>query len=261
MTEGPSGPSFSTENKNMIPDNVKYFVADTETTGAGPEDRVCELGWIEVDENMGVLSETQSLIDPQYLISPSASGIHGLTNADVESSPTIEEYFSVDDPSCFGRKITDPVVLIGHRISFDHRFLSPYINVAQQLCTLRWSRKLYPHGDDHKLTTMVFALDLPRPAGAHRVMSDIYSAYYLAKHICERTGMTIRQLAEASTAPMEVASIPFGKHKGLPMSQVPKSYIRWALENMKDLDGDLQYTFELALNKKKNNEHSNGASA
>ncbi|VTU31888.1 Exodeoxyribonuclease 10 [Variovorax sp. PBS-H4] len=244
-----------------IPDNVRFFVADTETTGAGPEDKVCELGWIEVDEHFNVLSETQSLIDPQYMISPSASGIHGLTNADVEHAPTIEEYFSVDDPSCYGRKVTDPVVLIGHRISFDHRFLSPYINVAQQLCTLRWVRKIYPDADDHKLSTMMFALGLPRPEGAHRVMSDIYSAYYLTKHICERVGATLRQLAEASAAPMEVAVMPFGKHKGQPMPQVPKSYLRWALENMKDLDGDLQYTFELALNKKKNNEQPTGVRA
>jgi exodeoxyribonuclease X len=239
-----------------FPDNVRFFVADTETTGAGPEDKVCELGWIEIDENMNVLSEVQSLIDPQYMISPSASGIHGLTNADVEQAPTIEEFFSVDDPSCYGRKVTDPIVLIGHRISFDYRFLSPYINVTQELCTLRWARKLYPHADDHKLSTLMFALGLPRPEGAHRVMSDIYSAFHLVKHICERTGTTIRQLAEASIAPMEVAMMPFGKHKGQPISDVPKSYIRWAMDNMKDLDADFVHTFQLALNKKKNNEQS-----
>src|SRR5437899_9776245 len=152
-----------------FPDNIRFFVADTETTGAGPEDKVCELGWIEVDEHFNVLSETQSLIDPQYPISPSASGIHGLTNEDVEHAPTIEEYFSVDDPSCYGKKITDPIILIGHRISFDYRFLSPYLNVTQELCTLRWARKLYPHSDDHKLSTLMFALGLPRPEGAHRV--------------------------------------------------------------------------------------------
>jgi exodeoxyribonuclease X len=63
-----------------------------------------------------------------------------------------------------------------------------------------------------------------------------------------------------SAKPMLVHSMPFGKHKGLPMSEVPKSYIRWALENMKDLDNDFIYTFESALNKKKNNEQSTGAS-
>lgn len=242
-----------------LPDNVRFFVADTETTGAGPDDKVCEVGWIEIDEHGNVLSETQSLIDPQMLISPSASGIHGLTNSDVEHAPTIEEYFSVEDPSCFGRKIDDPIVLIGHRISFDSRFLSPYMtNVVQELCTLRWARKLYPHSDDHKLATLMFALGLPRPENAHRVMSDIYSALFLVRHICERTGMTLRQLAEASQAPMPVHSMPFGKHKGQPMSEVPKSYIRWALNNMKDLDADFIYTFELALNKKKNNEQSPG---
>lgn len=252
MREGPSGLSFRT---NMsLPDNVRYIVADTETTGAGPEDKACEVGWIEIDEHCNVLNSVQSLIDPQWMISPSASGIHGLVNADVEDSPTIEEFFSVNDPTCYGKPITDPVVFIGHRISFDVRFLGPYFNIQQELCTLRWARKLYPHADDHKLSTLMFALGLPRPEGAHRVMSDVYSAFYLLQHICERTGSSLRQLAEASSEPMLVHSMPFGKHKGQPMSDVPKSYIRWALDNMKDLDADFVHTFRSALNKKKNNE-------
>lgn len=236
-----------------LPENVRFFVADTETTGADIDDKIVELGWIEVDEVGNVLSETQSLIDPQRMISPSASGVHGLVYADVADSPSVEEYFGVDDPSCLGHKMEMPMVLIGHRIGFDMRYLGPYFtNVVQQLCTLRWARKLYPHADDHKLSTLMFALDLPRPKNAHRVMGDIYSALYLAQHICERTGMTLRQLAEASAEPMLVGSMPFGKHKGLPMSDVPKSYIRWALENMKDLDADYVFTFEQLLNKNKN---------
>lgn len=231
-----------------FPDNVKFIVADTETTGAGPEDKVCEVGWIEVDANFNVLAEHQSLIDPEYPISPSASGIHGLTNEDVASSPTIEEYFGVDDPSCYGRKLDEPIVLIGHRISFDHRFLAPYFTgIEQQVCTLRWARKLYPHADDHKLSTLMFALGLPRPEGAHRVMSDIYSAYYLAKHICERTGMSLLELSQESAKPMLVHTMPFGKHKGTLFAEMPKSYLRWMKENMKDLDDDFKHTIDSLL--------------
>lgn len=222
----------------------KLIVLDTETTGADPADKVCEIGWIEIDENFNVLESHQSLIDPQRMISPSASGVHGLTNADVADSPTIEEYFSVDDPACFGRRIEEPVVIIGHRISFDVRYVSPYINIVQELCTLRWVRKLYPDAPDHKLTTMMYALGLPKPEGAHRVMSDIYSALYLVQHVCERTGSSLRDLIAASVAPMLVHIMPFGKHKGTPFSEMPKSYLRWMKENMKDLDPDMAYTID-----------------
>lgn len=237
----------------MLPADTRFFVADTETTGVDANAKACEVGWIEIDEDFNILSERESILDPETFISPGASGVHGLVNADCEDYPTIEEFFSVDDPSCFGKKIEGPVVLIGHRISFDVRFLGPYIeDLQQELCTLRWARKLYPDADNHQLSTLIFALNLPRSAGAHRVMADVYSAMHLAKHICERTGMGLRDLAEASQGAMEIKHCPFGKHKGLQFSEIPRSYLQWMQREMKDLDADMLYTLDLHVNKKKN---------
>lgn len=230
-----------------LPQNVRYFVADTETTGVDEAAAVCEVGWIEVDASFNILSERESLIDPQCLIPAAASAIHGIVNADVENSPTMDEFFSVDDPSCFGSKVTDPVVLIGHRISFDHRFLKPYFtNVVQELCTLRWARKLYPDSDNHQLSTLMYALKLPISPGAHRVMADIMVSYHLARHIAERTGMTLPELAIASQEPMELRAMPFGKYKGQTFSEVPYSYLKWMRNNM-ELEADLIHTINLAL--------------
>lgn len=234
---------------------MEYFVADSETTDAGPTASVCEIGWIRIDEDFNILETVESLIDPQQMISPGASGIHGLVNADVQDSPTLEEFFTVDDPTCYcyGKMLPDNAVVIGHRISFDMRFMAPYFSTPPlELCTLRWARKLYPTADDHKLSTLIFALDLPRSAGAHRVLADVMSSYWLARHICERTGMTLPQLAEASSEPMELATFPFGKHKGVPFREVPRSYLQWALREMKDLDLDMLYTLDLHINKKNN---------
>lgn len=225
-----------------------FYFADTETTDAGPSASVCEVGWVRTDKDFNILETVESLIDPQQMISPAASGIHGLTNADVEHAPTLEEYFTESDPSCFGRKLDPNAVVIGHRIGFDMRFLAPYFETPPvELDTLRWVRKLYPDMDDHKLSTCIFALGLPRSAGAHRVLADVMSAYHLCKHICDRTGMTLEQLAQASSEPMELKVYPFGKHKGTPFREVPKSYLRWARENMKDLDMDMSYTLNLLL--------------
>lgn len=235
-----------------LPDNIRYFVADVETTGVGADDKVVEVGWIEIDENFNIISEVESLIDPERFISPESSGIHGLVNADVENSPTLDEFFSLDDPSCYGQKITTPVVLIGHRIAFDERFLNPYFtNIVQPLCTLRWFRRLYPGSGNHQLSTAVYALGLPRSVGAHRVMADVMTAFHLCKHICDRTGLNLRQLAEKSAEPMEVENMPMGKHKDQKLSDVPRSYLIWMLGNM-DLDPDLKYSVNLALNNKKN---------
>lgn len=236
----------------MIPSNVRFLVADTETTGVEDDDKVVELGWIEIDENLNVIDQHESLIDPQRVIAPEASAVHGLTIEDLQDSPTIEEYFSVDDPSCYGRPITDPVIVIGHRISFDTRFLKPYItNIVGELCTLRWFRRLYPDSGNHQLQTAIYALGLPRSEGAHRVMADVYSAFYLCQHIMERTGLSLRDLAQASLEPMEVTYMPFGKHKGEKMADVPSSYLRWMMNTMDGLDADLKFTAQQVLNNKK----------
>ena len=156
----------------------------------------------------------------------------------------------MDNPACFGRKLSADAVVIGHRIDFDMRFIAPYFETPPvRLDTLRWVRKIYPDMDDHKLSTCIFALGLPRSAGAHRVLADVMSAYYLCQHICERTGMTLPQLAERSKEPMQLATYPFGKHKGVPFHQVPKSYLRWASENLNDIDQDMKYTLALHLTK------------
>lgn len=227
-----------------------FIFADTETTDAGPTASVCEVGWIRTDADFNVIDTVQSLIDPEQMISPAASGIHGLVNEDVKDSPTLKEFFSEDHESCHGEMFPDNAVVIGHRIGFDMRFLAPYFeSPPTQVCTLRWARKLYPHADDHKLSTLIFALGLPRSAGAHRVLADVMSAYHLCRHICERTGMTLPQLAEASKDPMEVMLMPFGKHKGTAFSDMPRSYLRWMLDNMTDLDDDFRFTINLHLNK------------
>jgi exodeoxyribonuclease X len=227
---------------------MDFYFLDTETTGIDATASVCEVAFTIADENFNILSQHQSIIDPEQMISPAASGVHGLVWDDCKAFPTIAEYFSADDPSCYGKKLSSPSVVIGHRCGFDMRFIGPYFESAPlQIDTLRWVRKLYPDMDNHQLSTCIFALNLPRSAGAHRAMADVMSAYYLCQHICERTGLTLEQLAEASTQPMELAIYPFGKHKGEPFSSVPKSYLRWAKENMKDLDIDMSYTINLLL--------------
>lgn len=235
----------------QLPDNVKYIFADTETTGVELQhDAVVEVGWIVTDANFNEVERIESLIDPQQFISPESSGVHGLVNADVENSPTLEEFFTLDAVGCYGRRITGPVVLIGHRIGFDHGFLKPFItNVVQELDTLRWSRRLYPDLGNHQLQTMIFACGLPRSVGAHRVMADVLSAMHLAQHICERTGMSLAQLAEASAEPMLIDRCAFGRHKGEPYSDIPSSYLRWMQGNM-DLDFDLAHTVQHHLAKK-----------
>lgn len=221
---------------------MRYLILDTETTGVGETDKVVELGWLEIDEDFNILDQRETLLDPQCLIAPAASAVHGLVAEDLKDSPTIEEYFSVDDPSCYGKPFSDPCVLIGHKVAFDYRFVAPYFNVQALLCTLLWARRLYPESDEHKLGTLSYALNLPRPTEAHRVLSDCTTALHLLKHIAERTGLTLPQLTQASQEPRALPYVCLGKHKGKPWDEVPTPYLRWMADNITD---DLDIVFSV----------------
>lgn len=221
---------------------MRYLILDTETTGTGPDDKVVELGWLEIDEDFNILGQCESLIDPERMIAPAASAVHGLILEDLKDSPTIEEYFSVDDPSCYGHTFDDPCILIGHKVAFDHGFVAPYFNVQGTICTLLWSRRLYSDMDNAELTTMSYALGLPRPVDAHRVISDCTTAFHLLKHIAERTGVNLPQLVVASKEPRMLPTNPIGKHAGKDWSEVPGPYLRWMADTIVD---DLDIAFSV----------------
>lgn len=229
----------------------RYIFADTETTDAGPDAAVCEIGWIEADENFNEISRIESLIDPQKPIDPAASGVHGLIYKDVEHAPTLDEFFHTQLEGCFGSLLEGDIVLIGHNISFDSRFFKPYIpGRLTEVCTLRWSRKLYPDLSNHKLSTLKYAAHLPRGNGdSHRVMTDVEDAKNLASHICRAQGMTLPELVERSQEPMLIEYVSFGKHKGDRFANVPKAYLRWMANNFTDMDMDTAHTVAYYLSR------------
>jgi DNA polymerase III epsilon subunit-like protein len=229
---------------------MRYLILDTETTGTDEGAKAVELGWLEIDEDFNIIDQHETLLDPQCMIAPAASAVHGLVLDDLKDSPTIEEYFSVDDPSCYGKPFTDPCVLIGHKVSFDYRFVKAYFNVQALLCTLLWSRRLYSDMDNAKLTTMSYALGLPRPTDAHRVLSDCTTAYYLLRHIAERTGISLPQLVEASKEPRALPTVPFGKHAGKPWHDLPAPYLRWMSDAISD-DLDIVFSVNQELQRRK----------
>lgn len=239
----------------MLDENARYFLIDTETSGLPPNAGVCEVGWIQLNAQAEIIDQVESLIDPECPISPSASGVHGIVDEDVQDSPTLSEFFSMSEPGCYGLSLEGaPVVLIGHRISFDRGFIEPHVSKQSdilELCTLRWLRNLYPHMDNHKLATARYALNLRRDAGpAHRVMADVMVTYDLLLHIMQRLNCTLPELVELSQKPMLVALCPFGKHKGQPFSEIPRSYLNWARNNLHDLDTDTAFTIRYWLGDK-----------
>lgn len=218
----------------------RYIVTDTETTGPTPQDKICEIAWVEIDEQLNEIDLVHSLIDPQRPISASASAVHNITADMVQDSPTVEEFFEQISPRVGGEYI-----LIAHNVKFDRPRVEPHLPaVVGQLCTLRLARRYLPNAENHKLGTLAYQYGLSR-GESHRADGDVRTCLSLLRYITELSGKSLPTLVEEELQPVLVDKMPFGKHKDVPMHLLDRGYALWALRNMQDLDPDLKHTLEL----------------
>lgn len=232
----PTGQAKLTQQKNYKMN--QYLLADTETTGVSPSDRMVEVAWLLISDDFEVLDEGHSLINPQRPIPAGASAVHGITMKDVENAPTADEYFY----DVLGNKLGSvDAIFTAHNAPFDMRYFGPYLpDATPQMCTLRLARKLYPNVDNHKLATLVYALELNVDKDRfHSADGDMIILMPLLGKMTEDFGYTLWDLFEAANTPIQMTKMTFGKHKGVPLKDLPASYVTWLLK-LDNLDPDLR---------------------
>jgi exodeoxyribonuclease X len=218
---------------------TRILIADTETTGLGSDAEICELGYVEVDTELHTIRDFESLINPKGLISPAASGVHGITNKMVESAPSLEQVVAEDSRGF------ESVVLIAHNAPFDARFLRRVWNIVETLDTLKLARQFYPKAPDHKLQTLRYYLDLEvlYKGDAHSALFDVYCVYALLVRMVKDSGRSLEELIKLGNKPVEYKTMPWGKHKGVALDKLPPRYVTWLL-GLPDLDSELRASLE-----------------
>jgi exodeoxyribonuclease X len=217
--------------------NVDVF--DTET--ADIDGGICDLAIARIDENFDVVWAIESMIDPERPISPSAMGVHHITNEMVANEPTLAEFVEIHG-NPFNR---DGLVVGGHNVAFDCRAAAALMPPKyRKLCTLKLARAIWPDLPDHKLQTLRYQFGLEAGA-AHRAMGDVITSVSLIRHINRVTGWSLADMIDECRKPISFETkLKFGKHKGVKLKDLPKSYISWALREMENLDPDLREAFE-----------------
>ena len=140
---------------NHIESTHRYVAFDVETTGLSPQngDRVIEIGAIAI-ENQSIVAEFSSLIDAGRKIPWRVQQVHGITDEMLYGEPKPDEVLSEF------YKFINGSILVAHNASFDIRFLRHEFVLLgmslnnRSLCTLKMSRKQYPHLPNHKLETV-----------------------------------------------------------------------------------------------------------
>ncbi|RFC35271.1 MAG: DNA polymerase-3 subunit epsilon [Candidatus Nitrotoga sp. SPKER] len=148
-----------------------YVLLDLETTGCTPTlDRITEIGLIRYEKGVEV-GRWNTLINPEVSISPFIQRLTGITQAMVPHAPTFEQ---VSETLL---QWLDHAVLCAHNARFDYGFLKnefKRIGITFQkklLCTVKLSRKLYPHHHSHGLSAIIERFNLTCHQ-RHRAMSD-----------------------------------------------------------------------------------------
>jgi DNA polymerase III subunit epsilon len=200
---------------------------DTETTGLDPsKERIIEIAAYDL-----YLNKTfSSLINPEMIIPQSSTDICNITNEMVKEAPTFQEAGKRFIEFCNN----DPILIAHNNDAFDIHFLKNEFKRANLIMpswrfidTLKWARKYRPDLPRHSLQYLreIYGINANN---AHRALDDVIILEKIfSKMIDDLDFVTILNLLEKKEKKIRM---PFGKHQGKLLSDIPKNYFLWLSE-------------------------------
>ena len=206
----------------------RMIVLDFETTGLQPGYRPVEIAWLEFDSLYKVSQSVTSLIDPQIPIEPGAQKVHGISSEMLAGMPTLEEFLQGEHADKFA---DEHVLVVAHNAAFDLPMFAPFCKKATSLCTMRLAQALYPTAENHKLQTLasMFAVEVEP---THRAMADVGACFELLRTIAKKEDKSIDELLVVASYTSPESLMPFGKHKGKMIKDLPSDYVAWLTSNL-----------------------------
>jgi exodeoxyribonuclease X len=213
----------------------QFIFLDTETTGIGETDVLCQLAFKTKDE---LFCE---LYKPSVKIPPEASAVTHITNKMVADRPAFKE--SEDYDYVKGLLEDKNSIMVCHNAPFDNSMLvKEGITPSQYICTLKLARYLDKDGklSQYKLQYLRYFLEIEIVAQAHDALGDVLVLEKLfdrlmtsiKKETGEDEAKAIARMIEISNQPALLNSINFGKHAGKKVAEVAASdpgYLEWLL--------------------------------
>lgn len=158
-----------------------FAFVDIETTGGPAQcESITEIAVIEVDAS-GV-REWVSLIRPAMRIPEYIERLTGISNEMVATAPRFEEVADELFDRLEGR------VFVAHNARFDHGYIKAAfrrmgVNIRPRvLCTVKLSRRLFPHERRHSLDHLIARHGLLVGA-RHRALSDAQALWQFWQHV------------------------------------------------------------------------------
>ncbi len=214
----------------------RQVVLDTETTGlSAAEDRIIEIGCIELVDRVRTGREYHQYINPKQKIAHGAYKVHGISNEFLENKPLFEDV--MDD---FMEFIAGSELII-HNAKFDVGFIEAELrranhkiqslrgnNYCKVLDTWVLAKEKHP-GMKNNLNALCKRYDI---SSAHRELhgalldSELLAAVYL-KMTSIQSNLFAESINEKSISTEQIIASPvdFNKLKGLPLVHMHESAI------------------------------------
>ena len=218
-----------------------FIFLDTETTGSGPDDRLCQIAF-KPEDGPAVCK----LFNPGKPISIDAMVVHHITNKMVEDKPPFVGSAAYKQLEALIKDENN--VLVAHNASFDMRMLHMEgLYCPRVICTLKLARYLDSAGviPKYNLQYLRYYLGLEIDAKAHDALGDIMVLEALFQRLYSKIKeqdlrVPEQEMVNISNNPVLIPRMPFGKHKGMLFSEVPQDYLMWLLGT--ELDEDMAFT-------------------
>ena len=215
----------------------KSIIFDTEATGI-KEPVLIEAAWLELAsiEPFSVSNPFVQRYNPGKPITLGALATHHIMDEELVDCPPASSFRLPDDVS----------YIIGHNVDFDWEVIGkPEI---KRICTLALARKLWPNLDSHTQSALLYYLERnsarEQLRNAHSALTDVGICAVILDHICQQLGVkTVEDLYTKSEKARIPTNMPFGKHKGTLLADVPSDYKQWLL-TQGDIDPYLRKAFE-----------------
>jgi exodeoxyribonuclease X len=229
---------------------------DTETTGLGPDDRLCQVAYRFAGQ------EHEALFKPPLPISIDAMSVTHITNRMVEDKEIFSESHMKMD---LMRLLMEGGILVAHNARFDREMLQREdVEVKQYIDTFKVIYHLDQNDEipRYALQYLRYYFDLEvEEATAHSALGDVRVLVALFERLyqtmIERGGdeeSVIKEMVDLSSKPLLYRTFTFGKHMGKAVKQVAgedPGYINWLLnqkimsrENGEDDDENWIYTLD-----------------
>jgi len=193
-----------------------FIFLDTETTGNGPEDRLCQIAF--KPENGPAVS---GLFNPGKPISIDAMVVHHITEKMVADKPPFKES---DEYEKLQKLVSDiNNVIVAHNAKFDMSMLEREgIFTQRTICTLKLARYLDKNGviPKYNLQYLRYFLGLEIEAKAHDALGDIlvleglFNRLHAKFQENDKLMDPVQEMIRISNNPVLIPRMPYGKHKG-----------------------------------------------